>query len=224
MRRAAIALSLGLAACGSGEELRVSAASSLKPALEGQDDVRVSFGGSEELAAQIRQGAQPDVYAAANTELPDALYREGLVEKPVVFAANRLVLAVPPESRITAVEDLARPGLRIAVGAPSVPVGAYTRQALERLPGRVRDAILANVRSEEPDVSGVVGKLVQGAVDAGFVYITDVRAVNGRLRAVALDAPKVRYGAAVVKGAGEEAREFLSRLPELARAAGFEAP
>jgi molybdate transport system substrate-binding protein len=224
MRPFVVAVAVLLAGCGSGGDLRVSAASSLKPALEGVDGVRLSFGGSDELAAQIRQGAQPDVYAAANTQLPEALHREGLVEKPVVFAANRLVLAVPSGSRLAAVADLAQPGLRIAVGSPSVPVGAYTRSALERLPRRTRDAILANVRSEEPDVGGVIGKLVQGAVDAGFVYVTDVRAANGRLRAVPVDAPKVRYGAAVVKGAGEGAREFVERLPSLARAAGFEAP
>jgi molybdate transport system substrate-binding protein len=219
-----LAAALLLAGCGSADELRVSAAASLKPALEGQDGVRLSFGGSDELAAQIRQGARPDVYAAADTTLPDALYKEGLVEKPVVFAANRLVLAVPPESAINAVEDLVRPGLRIAVGAPSVPVGDYTRRTLERLPRRTREAILANVRSEEPDVAGVVGKLTQGAVDAGFVYITDVRASKGRLRAIAVDAPKVLYGAAVVKGADDSAREFVARLPALAQAAGFESP
>ena len=42
---------------------------------------------------------KPDVFASANTKLPDALYRKGLVEKPVVFAANRLVLAVPKDSK-----------------------------------------------------------------------------------------------------------------------------
>ena len=57
--------------------------------------MRASFAGSDELAAQIRQGVKPDVFASANTKLPDELFEEGLVEKPVVFAANELVLAVP---------------------------------------------------------------------------------------------------------------------------------
>ena len=57
--------------------------------------MRFSFAGSDELAAQIRQGVKPDVFASANTKLPDELYAKGLVEKPTVFAANRLVLAVP---------------------------------------------------------------------------------------------------------------------------------
>ena len=58
-------------------------------------DASFSFAGSDELAAQIRKGARPDVFAAANTKLPDQLHAEDLVEKPAPFAANRLVLAVP---------------------------------------------------------------------------------------------------------------------------------
>ena len=224
---AALALAFALAGCGGGGDgLRVSAAGSLKPALAGQDGVRVSFAGSDELAAQIRQGARPDVYAAADIELPAALHAEGLVERPVAFAANRLVVAVAPGSAIDSLEDLARGGVRIAIGTESVPAGAYARRALARLDPRTRDAILGNVRSREPDVSGIVGKVTQRAVDAGFVYRTDVAASGGRLRAAAVLGEKVRYGAAVVKGARDPraARAFLERLPDLARAAGFEAP
>ena len=110
MRRCAASLSslclAALAGCGrrirarDTPDLTVSAAASLKTAITdyGRFDaatVRASFAGSDELAAQIRQGVQPDVFASANTKLPDELYTEGLVEKPVVFAANELVLAVP---------------------------------------------------------------------------------------------------------------------------------
>ena len=48
--------------------------------------------------------------------------------------------------------------------------------------------ILANVRSEEAEVTGIVGKLTQGAVDAGFTYVTDVKATNGALKAIPLPA------------------------------------
>ena len=63
--------------------------------------MRLSFAGSDELAAQIHQGVKPDVYAAANTKLPDALHEEGLLEQPVEFATNEFVLAVPKDSRST---------------------------------------------------------------------------------------------------------------------------
>jgi molybdate transport system substrate-binding protein len=232
-----------LAGCGGDDEtpqLTVSAAASLKQAFTqyGRDfpeaQARFSFAGSDELAAQIEQGVKPDVYAAANTKLPQQLYEKGLVEQPTVFAGNRLVLAVPAGSGIGALEDLATNGVALAVGAEDVPVGAYTRTVLDKLPAAQRRAILANVRTEEPDVAGITGKLTQGAVDAGFLYVSDVRATDGALEAIELpDAlqPDVAYGVAVVKGARhpQEARAFIAGLldGDGARAlerAGFEPP
>jgi molybdate transport system substrate-binding protein len=228
MRRLLLACLL-LAACGGGSSsdkptLTVSAATSLKNAMTAYagdfDDatVRASFAGSDELAAQIRQGVKPDVFASANTTLPEALYKEGLVEKPRVFAANRLVLAVPASgSSVSSLADLERPGVTIAMGSETVPVGSYTRKVLAKLPSARSAAILKNVRSNEPDVGGVVGKVAQGAVDAGFVYVTDVKAASGELRAIDLPAelqPQVAYGVAVVKGAKHpaEAKTFVDGL------------
>jgi molybdate transport system substrate-binding protein len=172
------------------------------------------------------------VFAAANTALPEQLYREGRVEKPVDFTANRLVLAVPAGSHVTALADLAGPGMKVAVGSPSVPIGEYTRQVLARVAARQRERILANVKTEEPEVTGIVGKLTQGAVDAGFVYATDVQATRGAVRAIRLPdrlQPSVRYAAAVVRGSAHRtvARRFVAGLVDGAgkralRAAGFE--
>jgi molybdate transport system substrate-binding protein len=180
-------------------------------------DVRLSFAGSDELAAQIRQGAKVDVYAAANTRLPDELYADDLLEKPVQFATNEFVLAVPKDSDIQSIEDLTREGTTLVVGSESVPIGAYTRETLAKLPPAEERAILANVRSNEPDVKGIVGKLTQGAADAGFVYVTDVNAAGGELKAIQLPAglePQVTYGAAVVKEAEQPdlARKFVDGL------------
>jgi len=225
---------LGSAACGddgdagaSGDgdkpRLVVSAASSMTGALTAcarrfeRATVRLSFAGSDELAAQIRQGLRPDVYAAANTTLPRELNDEGLLSRPVEFATNDLVLAVPRGSDIRSVEDLSHNGVKLAIGSESVPIGSYTREVLARLPKARSEAILANVRSNEPDVKGIVGKLVQGAADAGFAYITDVNATGGELEAIRLPAnlqPSVTYAAGVVKGATrpDEAREFVEGL------------
>jgi molybdate transport system substrate-binding protein len=210
------------AAAASAKPLTVSAAASLKAAFTAYGaqfpaaNVRYSFAGSDVLAAQIEQGLKPDVFAAANTQLPDALYAKGLVSKPVVFAANRLVLAVPAGSHIHSLAGAEAPGVAIAIGSPTVPIGIYTRKVLKRL-GPEAAKVQANVRSEEPDVSGIVGKLTEGAVQAGFVYITDVQATHGKLVAVALPAslqPTVAYGVAVVKGAGNPtaAQQFIQGL------------
>ena len=238
----AVAAALTLAGCGDDEDsapLVVSAASSLETAFtdyadSADIDAKQSFAGSDELAAQIRQGVIPDVYAAANTSLPDELHGEDLVEEPVVFASNTLVIAVPADSDIQGLEDLEKPSTTIAIGDSEVPVGTYTREVLDRLPEAQGEAILANVRSEEPEVSGIVGKLTQGAVDAGFVYTTDVTAAGDALRAITLPPdlePEVAYGAAVVVGAEnpDGAQDFIDGLldgdgAEALKEAGFLPP
>ena len=171
-----------------------------------------------ELAAQIEQGLKPDVFASANTKLPALLYAKGLVSKPVTFAANKLVIAVPAgSSKVSSISDLEKPGVTVAIGSASVPIGAYTRKVLAKLGAAGSAKVLANVRSEEPDVTGIVGKLTEGAVDAGLTYVTDVRASDGALKAIALPAslqPVVAYAAAVVKGAPHpaQAQAFISGL------------
>jgi molybdate transport system substrate-binding protein len=245
VRRLILTAALLLAAgCGGDDDrvsLTVSAAASLKTAFTayGKEfaaaDAKFSFAGSDELAAQIEQGVKPDVFAAANTKLPDQLFERGLVGKPSVFAGNRLVLAVPADgAEVGSLADVEQQGATLAVGSESVPVGAYTRAVLDRLPPAARRAILANVRSREPDVAGIVGKLSQGAVDAGFVYVSDVRGSGGRLKAIELPEelqPDVAYGVAVVEGARHprEARAFIDGLLDGAgaqalRDAGFEPP
>ena len=238
----AVAVLLG-GGCGGGGNptLKVSAATSLTTAFTAygkqfsQAKAAFSFAGSDQLAAQIEQGARPDVYAAANTKLPAQLHAKGLVEKPRVFATNTLVVAVPSSgSQVTSLADLEQSGVKIAAGATTVPVGSYTEKVLARLPPRERAAITRNIVSREPDVGGVVGKLTQRAADAGFVYATDVKAAGGRLRAIAIPArlgPTAAYAVAVVKGAShpKQARAFVSGLlngtgAAQLRAAGFGAP
>lgn len=222
-----VAVAVLAAGCGGGggqPTIKVSAASSLKKAFEAYAGgfegahVSFSFAGSDELAAQIRQGVKPDAYGAANTRLPGDLHAKGLVEKPVEFASNRLVIAVPAGAHgVAAIDDLAKPGVRIAAGSATVPIGSYTRKVLGHLDPAEASAIERNIRSNEPDVAGIVGKVATGAVDAGFVYVTDVRAAKGRLTGIALPAslqPRVIYGAAVVKDAPHpgEARRFVDGL------------
>lgn len=226
---------------GGGGELTVSAATSLTDAFESYGEsfedatVRLSFAGSDELATQIRGGAKPAVYASADTKLPDQLFKERLIEQPRVFTTNSLVLAVPAdESEIDSLDDLDGEGVTIAIGSKSVPVGSYTRTVLGRLADDQSKRILDNVRSQEPNVGGISAKLTQGAVDAGFLYVTDVAATNGRLKAIELPErlqPDVAYAVAIVKGADdrETARMFIDGLLDgpganALREAGFKPP
>ena len=144
------------------------------------------------------------------------------------------MIAVPIDSGITSIDDLAKPGVDLIIGTENVPFGSYTREALDRLPEATRGAILANVRSEESDVKGAVGKLSQGAADAAFTYASDVAAASNQLRAIGLPAslrPEVAYSVAVVKDSANVygARTFVEGLSDaegrkLLGSAGFGPP
>ena len=192
---------------------------------------RYSFEGSDQLAAQIEQGAPADVYAAASPKYPEQLHREGLLEKPIPFTSNRLVVVVPRANpaRVRTVFDLTHDGIKVVVGDASVPIGAYTRQVLARL--KISKAVLGNVVSEEPDVRSILAKVALGEADAGFVYVTDAKTVPGKVRSIAIPRrgePVVRYELGIVKrsahrrAASAFVREVLSRRGQrLLRRAGF---
>ena len=235
MKRLAVLVTVccvfGTTAASAGQPLTVFAAASLTDVFPRiAPAARYSFGGSNTLAAQIRQGAPADVFASANTALAWQLYRDGLVARPVVFTRNALVLIVPRSNpaRIHSVYDLRADGTRLVVAAPAVPVGGYTRQALQNL--RLT-SVLQNVVSEETDVREVLAKVALGEADAGFVYATDARTVPGKVRVFALPAgaqPLVAYAMAVVsaspnRGAGQAfVKQVLSKAGQAKlRAAGF---
>lgn len=214
--------------------ITVLAASSLADVLPQIDGTpRYSFGGSDTLASQLELGAPADVFTAANTKLPERLYAAGLVERPVVFTANRLVLVAPRANpaRLRSVYDLRRRGVKLLVGAATVPVGAYTRTTLARLG---LSGVLDRVVSEEGDARSILGKVGLGEADAGFVYATDARALAGKVKVIALPAkaqPVVRYAVAVVRSSSRRAaalafvRRLLSRAGQSKlAAAGFVAP
>jgi molybdate transport system substrate-binding protein len=200
-----------------GAALTVFAAASLTnvlPQIAPHD--RYSFAGSNMLATQIQQGAPADVFASANTKLPEQLYEQGLVEKPVVFTRNTLILIVPRSNPagIHSVYDLRNAGVKLVIAAAGVPVGDYTRTVLHNLG---LDDVVSNVVSNETDVREVLAKVALGEADAGFVYATDARTVRGKVATIGIRQsaqPIVQYAAAVVKSSKHRtaARAFVQSL------------
>jgi molybdate transport system substrate-binding protein len=148
--------------------------------------VRFNFGGSQQLRAQLEQGAPADVFASANTKEMDAASRAGVIDAGTVrtFARNRLVVIVPTDNRakVDSLADLKRPGVKIVVADPAVPVGGYTMRMLDAMSDdptygpSYKSAFLGNIVSREENVKSVVGKVRLGEADAGVVYVTDAAA------------------------------------------------
>jgi len=191
----------------------------------------LTAGGSDRLARQIRAGAPADLFLAASPGDPRTLRAARLCGPPRPIARNRLVLLVPPGSPLDDVRDLlAGPPRRLAVGAPGVPVGAYTREALRRADAAA--ALERNRVSLETSVSGIVSKVALGSADAGIAYATDARAVARRVSAVPLPArlqPAITAVACVVSRPGARTRAAARVVAALTspegqrrlRAAGF---
>lgn len=144
--------------------------------------VTFNFAGSQELAAQLEQGAPADVFAAAD---PQTMQRVDRAQVPVVFARNALVLVVAREADDTVRTFAQLPSAtRIVVGAPEVPVGRYTQQVLERAGAEFRAKVEAKVVSRELNVRQVLTKVTLGEADVGIVYRSDAQAAGAAVTVV----------------------------------------
>jgi molybdate transport system substrate-binding protein len=212
----------------------LAAASLTKVFPEIAPDAKYTFGGSGTLETDIVQGAPADVFAAASAKQPAALLAKGLVDRPVEFATNTLVLIVPKDNpaHISSVNDITRPGVKLVICDATVPCGDYARNAFENL--GITGAAMKNVVSQTTDVTQTVAEVALGQADAGFVYLTDANAADGKVKAIRLP-PKAKPGAedfiAVVKSAPHPAaaKAFVASILSPAgqaklRAAGFGAP
>ena len=246
-RLAVLAAAAAIAGCGAEDErtLRIFAASSLDEVLprlvelfeaeRGGVSVTLVFGGSQLLAAQVEEGAPADVLLSADRVQAERAAAARGAGRSRTFAENTLALVVPEGSPATSVDGLAEPGRRVAAGAPEVPVGALTRDALALLDPGVARGLRANIVTEDPSVRVVLSRVETGEADGAFVYGTDARRGRapdgGALRALPLPAglPANEYVAVAIAGSGPDAGAFVDFLGSeearrLLEAAGFRVP
>jgi molybdate transport system substrate-binding protein len=175
--------------------------------------------GSQELRAQIEQGAPADVFASADERHMNALVSQNLAVAPVRFTCNEPVLAVRTDlaGTIKTFADLPR-AERIVVGAPEVPIGAYTAQIWQKArESKTYGAdfaarVQAKVVSRELNVRQLLAKIALGEADAGVVYRSDTVAAKGKVAVVEIPAElnvTAAYPIAALKAASH---------PDLARA------
>lgn len=147
-------------------------------------EVTFNFAGSQQLALQIQQGAQADVFASADEQQMEKVIAAGLAagDAATTFARNGMLTIVPSDNPggVADLHDLARPGLKVVLAGEQVPAGAYARQVLAQLsadaaygPG-FGQAVLDNVISNEENIRQVVAKIRLGEADAAIVYRSDV--------------------------------------------------
>lgn len=242
------ALLVPLTACGNGDDkpaaapetahLTVLAAASLTDVFKAAGaayekahpgtKITFSFAGSQELAAQVKQGAPADALVTADTKTMDGLKAE--TGDATVIAKNRLVIAVGKDNpyKIDELKDLADTKIKVVLAAPEVPVGRYSKQILDAQKIEVKPV------SQEPNVRAVLGKVEMGEADAGLVYRTDSAKSGDKV--VTVDIPDdqnavASYPAATLKqsanaGAASAFVAWLStpEAQKILQDAGFQKP
>jgi molybdate transport system substrate-binding protein len=163
-----------------------------------------NFGPSSGLATQINAGAPADVYASASTRTMKQVVDGGQAASPTDFASNEMEIAVPVRNPagVTALSDLARAGVKVAVCQSAVPCGATAAMVFTKA------RLTVTPVTEEVDVNAVLTKVTLGEVDAGVVYVTDVRAAGAKVKGIEIPADvnaSTRYPIATLTAAPNKA-------------------
>lgn len=168
--------------------------------------ITISYGASSDLATQITNGAPIDVFASASTTNMDDVRDQAI--NPVNFVTNTMEIATPANNpaNIAGVTDLAKPGVKVAVCAPAVPCGVVAAQVFKNAKITVKPA------AQEEDVKSTLAAVESGEVDAGMVYVTDVRSAADKVKGVVIPPhlnASTEYPIAALRG---------SKNPDLAKA------
>jgi molybdate transport system substrate-binding protein len=134
--------------------------------------VLFSFAGSQQLAQQLGQGADADVFASASKKYMDSAVQAKRVEaaSASTFVQNRLVVIYPKDNpaKLKTLQDLAKTGLKLDLADKSVPVGQYSLDFLDKaakdaaFDPNFKDSVLKNVVSYEENVKAVLTKVSLG--------------------------------------------------------------
>jgi len=226
---------------GLANELIVSAASSLTNVMneaaaqfeKSHPEARVilNFASSGTLLRQIERGAPVDVFVSADSETMDVAVRKDLIVESAVriFSKNKLVMLVRSGLDIGDIRSLDNvPVKRIAIGHPrSVPAGRYTQKILEKAGMWEK---ISNKFIYAQNVRQCLDYATRGEVDVAFVYVTDSRLVQNKLRVVSIEDASldIQYPMAIVKTSSNTAlaEEFVSfliseKMSELLKRNGF---
>lgn len=192
--------------------------------------VRFNFGASSDLANSINQGAPADVFASASPKNIKQVIDAGGASASTNFAKNFMEIAVPPSNPagIAGVADLAKKGVKVALCQPQVPCGAAAAQVFTNAKVTVHPVTL------EANVKSTLTKVELNEVDAGVVYVTDVKSAGSKVKGIvipaAIDASTEYPIAALTKAANSAgAKAFVAYVLSPAAqtvlaAAGFEKP
>jgi molybdate transport system substrate-binding protein len=192
--------------------------------------VKFSFGASSTLATEITSGAPADVFASAAPANMDTVVKADDATNPVDFAKNTAEVAVPPNNpaNVTSVNDLAKSSVKVALCEPQVPCGVLAAEVFKNAGITVKPVTL------QANVTATLTQVETGNVDAGMVYVTDVKGAGSKVKGIvvpASDNASTLYPIATVSSSKQTAiaQAFVAYVlspagQQVLAAAGFQAP
>ena len=167
-----------------------------------------------ELIAEVAKGKTPDLFIATSTFYARMMKNSGYFINDSVknLTSNWMMVIIPAKnpSNITTLADLAKPGVKIAMGTKEAPVGINAREVLRLMEKsseygtKWRDAVINNTVAYEISEPAIVEKVKNGEADAGFAYLTSFK--NSKQDLKSIEIPQTEnviqiYGIGVMKNA-----------------------
>jgi molybdate transport system substrate-binding protein len=139
-------------------------------------------------------------------------------------------VATPPKNpgKVSSVNDLAKKSVKVALCQPQVPCGVVAAEVFKNAGIKVKPVTL------QPDVKSVLTQVELGSVDAGMVYVTDVKAAGDKVKGVTIsdsDNASTLYPIATISDSKHKsvAQSFVAYVlspagQKVLTAAGFKQP
>lgn len=240
MRRLiALALAaLALAAPARAEPLFAYAGAGLRPALQPLAErfeaeigtkVLVEYGGTGQVLARFRTTGRGDVFVAGSAFFTDQLAEEGRIAEVQTLAVHSVAIGVSAAAadRVRGLDDLAQPGLRVALGDPQAMALGRTAEAILSACADA-PAVHANTIVRATTLQQLALYVGQGDVDATILTTSAARPQGAAIVTVPVPPrcytpERITAGVLDSATAPEAARAFLAFLASETGQAGFAA-
>ena len=156
--------------CGAGMKEPMEEIAELFQEREGIT-IEYTYGGSAQMLSQIELYQTGDAYMPGALAYIQSAMDKGFIDKSEKVIYHVITIIVPKgnPANITSLEDLAKPGVRVAIGEPTGPaIGQGTKKMLEK--DGLWEAVSANVVVKSATVNELLVYVAMKQADAALVY------------------------------------------------------
>jgi molybdate transport system substrate-binding protein len=149
--------------------------------------VFVDYAGSGHLIARIIASRQGDLFLSASIYYIQSLEKEDMVDSYREIVSNTPVIGVNRDKAqlISSFKDLARPGVRLALGDPeAMAFGRIAMEILER--SKMKEEIMKNVVVQAATVKQLALYVAQGDADASIIGRADAMQYKDKINIVSI--------------------------------------